>query len=119
MHLPLINIDFGVDVHREIYCNSHLILFCVCLHSWEEKLPLVCGGLEKAWLFHEIGRCYLELKRYGEARDYGSRSLTAADDINDEKWQLNASVLMAQAECESKLHCPESPRKLNRLSDHE
>ncbi|KAL1277995.1 hypothetical protein QQF64_024668 [Cirrhinus molitorella] len=68
------------------------------IEVWEEKLPLACGGLEKAWLFHEIGRCYLELKRYGEARDYGSRSLMAADDISDEKWQLNASVLMAQAE---------------------
>lgn len=84
------------------------VCLCMCLHSWEEKVPLACGGLEKAWLFHEIGRCYLELKRYGEARDYGSRSLTAADDISDEKWQLNASVLMAQAECESKLHRPES-----------
>ncbi|XP_043085613.1 outer dynein arm-docking complex subunit 4 [Puntigrus tetrazona] len=72
--------------------------FQQAIEVWEEKLPLVCGGLEKAWLFHEIGRCYLELKHYGEARNYGSRSLTAADDISDEKWQLNASVLMAQAE---------------------
>ncbi|KAK9977547.1 hypothetical protein ABG768_019355 [Culter alburnus] len=72
--------------------------FQQAIEVWEEKVPLACGGLEKAWLFHEIGRCYLELKRYGEARDYGSRSLTAADDISDEKWQLNASVLMAQAE---------------------
>uniref|UniRef100_A0A672RBD5 Outer dynein arm-docking complex subunit 4 n=1 Tax=Sinocyclocheilus grahami TaxID=75366 RepID=A0A672RBD5_SINGR len=72
--------------------------FQQAIEVWEEKLPLVCGGLEKAWLFHEIGRCYLELKRYSEARDYGSRSLIAADDISDEKWQLNASVLMAQAE---------------------
>ncbi|CAM4382713.1 unnamed protein product [Leuciscus chuanchicus] len=39
---------------------------------WDEKVPLACDGLEKAWLFHEIGRCYLELRRYGEARDYGS-----------------------------------------------
>ncbi|XP_073793714.1 outer dynein arm-docking complex subunit 4 isoform X3 [Danio rerio] len=72
--------------------------FQQAIEVWEKKLPLACGGLEKAWLFHEIGRCYLELKRYMEARDYGSRSLMAADDISDEKWQLNASVLMAQAE---------------------
>uniref|UniRef100_A0A8C1YCG0 Outer dynein arm-docking complex subunit 4 n=1 Tax=Cyprinus carpio TaxID=7962 RepID=A0A8C1YCG0_CYPCA len=72
--------------------------FQQAIEVWEEKLPLVCGGLEKAWLFHEIGRCYLELKRYSEARDYGYRSLMAADDISDKKWQLNASVLMAQAE---------------------
>lgn len=68
------------------------------IEVWEEKVPLACGGLEKAWLFHEIGRCYLELKRYAEARDYGSHSFAAADDITDEKWQLNASVLVAQAE---------------------
>lgn len=74
----------------------------MCGCSWEEKVPLACGGLEKAWLFHEIGRCYLELKHYAEARDYGSRSFAAADDICDEKWQLNASVLVAQAECEFK-----------------
>uniref|UniRef100_A0A3B4DE83 Outer dynein arm-docking complex subunit 4 n=1 Tax=Pygocentrus nattereri TaxID=42514 RepID=A0A3B4DE83_PYGNA len=74
------------------------------IEVWEEKVPLAQGGLEKAWLFHEIGRCYLELKRHMEARDYGTRSLSAADDISDENWQLNASVLVAQAECESKLN---------------
>ncbi|KAI7803436.1 tetratricopeptide repeat protein 25 [Triplophysa rosa] len=68
------------------------------IEVWEKKVPLACGGLEKAWLFHEIGRCYLELKRYTEARCYGLHSFEAADDIGDEKWQLNASVLVAQAE---------------------
>ncbi|XP_051988769.1 outer dynein arm-docking complex subunit 4-like isoform X3 [Xyrauchen texanus] len=72
--------------------------FQQAIEVWEEKVPLVCSGLEKAWLFHEIGCCYLELKRYIEARDYGSRSLAAADDIRDGKWQLNASVLVAQVE---------------------
>lgn len=77
---------------------------CMCECSWEKKVPLACGGLEKAWLFHEIGRCYLELKRYTEARCYGLHSFEAADDIGDEKWQLNASVLSGQAECEFELH---------------
>ncbi|KAL4657772.1 tetratricopeptide repeat protein 25 [Arapaima gigas] len=66
--------------------------------AWEEKIPLAQSGLERAWLFHEIGRCYLELKRYAEARDYGIRSVAAADDISDRKWQLNANVLVAQSE---------------------
>ncbi|KAA0705826.1 Tetratricopeptide repeat protein 25 [Triplophysa tibetana] len=68
------------------------------IEVWEKKVPLACGGLEKAWLFHEIGHCYLELKRYTEARCYGLHSFEAADDIGDEKWQLNASVLSGQAE---------------------
>ncbi|XP_062302088.1 outer dynein arm-docking complex subunit 4-like isoform X2 [Osmerus eperlanus] len=68
------------------------------LVAWEEKIPLAHAGLERTWLFHEIGRCHLELKRYAEARDYGIRSLLAADEITDEKWQLNACVLVAQSE---------------------
>ncbi|GAA6086846.1 outer dynein arm-docking complex subunit 4 [Tachysurus ichikawai] len=72
--------------------------FHQAIKFWEEKIPLVQGGLERAWLFHEIGRCYLELKRFTKARDYGIHSLSAANDIGDEKWQLNASVLVAQAE---------------------
>ncbi|XP_026888967.2 tetratricopeptide repeat protein 25 isoform X1 [Electrophorus electricus] len=72
--------------------------FQQAIEAWEEKVCLLRSGLEKAWLFHEIGRCYLELKQYVEARDYGTQSLGAASDICDEKWQLNASVLVAQAE---------------------
>ncbi|KAJ8414354.1 hypothetical protein AAFF_G00052240 [Aldrovandia affinis] len=68
------------------------------IEAWEEKIPLVRNSLEKTWLFHEIGRCYLELEHYKEARNYGLRSLEAADETGDEKWQLNASVLVAQSE---------------------
>ena len=39
--------------------------------SWQEKLPLVETDEESTWLFHEIGRCYLELKEYEEAKVYG------------------------------------------------
>lgn len=53
---------------------------------------------ESTWLFHEIGRCYLELKEYEEAKDYGEKSLRAAESAQDDHWQMNASVLMAQAQ---------------------
>ncbi|CAN9505406.1 unnamed protein product [Ophioblennius macclurei] len=68
------------------------------IEFWEKKLPLSCDGLEKTWLFHEIGWCYLELCRHEEARDFGRRSAAAADEIADEKWQMNANVLVAQSE---------------------
>ncbi|XP_034566972.1 tetratricopeptide repeat protein 25 [Notolabrus celidotus] len=68
------------------------------IEFWEKKIPLVCGGLEKSWLFHEIGWCHLELDHHKESRDYGVRSLAAADEIADWKWQINASVLVAQSE---------------------
>ncbi|XP_041942598.1 outer dynein arm-docking complex subunit 4 isoform X1 [Alosa sapidissima] len=72
--------------------------FQKAIEIWEEKVPLVQDGQERAWLFHEIGRCYLELKLHDKARNYGSQSLTAANEISDEKWQMNANVLIAQAE---------------------
>ncbi|GAA6217988.1 tetratricopeptide repeat protein 25 isoform X1 [Lates japonicus] len=72
--------------------------FTQAIEFWEKKIPLIRGGLEKTWLFHEIGRCHLELNRYKEARDYGVRSVAAADEIADDKWQINANVLVAQSE---------------------
>ncbi|XP_060921890.1 outer dynein arm-docking complex subunit 4 [Labrus mixtus] len=68
------------------------------IECWEKKVPLVSDVLEKTWLFHNIGWCYLELKQHQEARDYGIRSGAAAEEIADVKWQINANVLVAQSE---------------------
>ncbi|CAH2301909.1 tetratricopeptide repeat 25 [Pelobates cultripes] len=68
------------------------------IHRWEEKIPLANSSLEKTWLFHEIGRCYLALEAPVEARDYGEKSQVAAEEAEDTEWQLNASVLVAQAQ---------------------
>lgn len=65
---------------------------------WERKLPMSKSPLESTWLFHEIGRCYLELDKYSEAKDNGEQSETAALDAEDKMWQLQALVLTAQAE---------------------
>jgi hypothetical protein len=54
--------------------------------------------LESTWLFHEIGRCYLELDKYAEAKSNGEQSETAALEAEDQMWQLQALVLTAQAE---------------------
>ncbi|XP_070704436.1 outer dynein arm-docking complex subunit 4 isoform X1 [Pempheris klunzingeri] len=72
--------------------------FSLAIQFWEKKIPEVRGGLERTWLFHEIGWCYLELERHEEARAYGVRCAAAADDIADEKWQMNAHVLVAQSQ---------------------
>ncbi|XP_040291742.1 outer dynein arm-docking complex subunit 4 isoform X1 [Bufo bufo] len=69
---------------------------------WEEKIPLASSSLDKTWLFHEIGRCYLELELFEEARDYGVRSQQEAEEAEDVEWQLNASVLVAQAQVKLK-----------------
>jgi len=68
------------------------------VESWKKKLPLVKTPLESTWLHHEIGRCHLEMGSYDEARSYGEESLKTAEEAEDEVWQLNASVLIAQAD---------------------
>ncbi|KAF2979061.1 hypothetical protein EK904_012389 [Melospiza melodia maxima] len=70
--------------------------------GWEEKIPLAQSSLEKAWLFHEIGRCYLELDNAEVAQDYGEQSLQSADEEGDVEWQLHATVLVAQAQVKLK-----------------
>ncbi|KAM4530092.1 outer dynein arm-docking complex subunit 4 [Odontesthes bonariensis] len=72
--------------------------FAKAIEFWEKKVPMARGGLEKTWLLHEIGCCYLELNHHEEARDYGLRSVAAAEEIADEKWQINANVLVAQSQ---------------------
>ncbi|TFK10615.1 T-cell surface antigen CD2-like [Platysternon megacephalum] len=72
--------------------------FQQAIDTWEEKIPLAKTSLEKTWLFHEIGRCYLELDEATEAQDYGEKSLQSAEEEGDVEWQLNASVLVAQAQ---------------------
>lgn len=68
------------------------------IDAWMEKLPLSKSALESTWLYHEIGRCHLELKYYQDAKEFGQKSLAAAEQAGDKVWQLNATVLEAQAE---------------------
>ncbi|XP_052615718.1 outer dynein arm-docking complex subunit 4 isoform X3 [Peromyscus californicus insignis] len=72
--------------------------FQQAIDTWEEKIPLAKTTLEKTWLFHEIGRCYLELDQAWQAQSYGEKSQQYAEEEGDLEWQLNASVLVAQAQ---------------------
>ncbi|NXY08049.1 TTC25 protein, partial [Pteruthius melanotis] len=76
--------------------------FHQAINAWEEKIPLAQSSLEKAWLFHEIGRCYLELDKAEAAQEYGQKSLQSADEEGDVEWQLHATVLVAQAQVKLK-----------------
>lgn len=70
----------------------------IIIYRWQEKIPASKSPLESTWLYHEIGRCYLEIGKYSDARDYGEKSLMAAREADDCGWQLHASVLVAQSE---------------------
>ncbi|NWX16188.1 TTC25 protein, partial [Aegotheles bennettii] len=75
--------------------------FQQAIDNWEEKIPMAKSSLEKTWLFHEIGRCYLELNKAELAENYGQLSLQSADEEGDVEWQLHAIVLVAQAQVKS------------------
>lgn len=66
---------------------------------WKKRIPLIHSGLEKVWLFHEIGCFYLKLHHYEEAKEYAVLSVAEAAEVPDVKWKMNANVLMAQSEC--------------------
>jgi len=55
------------------------------------------SALESTWLYHEIGRCYLESGRFEVARGYGEKALEAAYEAEDEEWKLHAGVLVSQS----------------------
>lgn len=50
------------------------------------------------WVYHEMGKCYLELKEFDLAREVGEKAVSLASEIKDMTWYLNSSVLVAQAE---------------------
>ncbi|XP_062614020.1 outer dynein arm-docking complex subunit 4-like isoform X6 [Saccostrea cucullata] len=68
------------------------------IEVWQEKLPMSKSPLESTWLYHEIGRCYLELQKCQDSRDFGEKAIQAAKEAEDDGWQLHASVLVAQSE---------------------
>lgn len=59
----------------------------------------MCGTrLETAWLYHEIGNCFLILKQFEFAREAARRSLEAAEEVVEWSYQLQSSVLLGVAE---------------------
>ena len=61
-------------------------------------MSLVGGALEATWLYHELGRCHLELTDFPKAQACAKKALAAATLTNDSAWLLNTQVLLAQAQ---------------------
>ena len=113
---PLLNFVFTVKtyVFNSILSNpissnySEHKNIAVFANRWEGKLPDSKSALESTWLYHEIGRCHLELGHHTDALEYGYKSLDSAVIANDDVWNLNAHVLIAQSQGELEVlirHC--------------
>jgi len=59
---------------------------------------MVSSCLESTWLYHELGRCYMETRDYNKAKQSAIESVSSANEADDTAWQLNAYVLLAQTE---------------------
>ncbi|CAL8302674.1 unnamed protein product [Merluccius merluccius] len=101
----------ALDNIGQVYVHTRK--FSQAIDVLEQKVPLVRDGMERTWLFYQIGYCYLELRRYAEAREYGCRSLDAAEEIEDDKWVLNANVLVAKAD----LHLGDVPSSTSHFEE--
>ena len=62
------------------------------------KTPLCASRTETAWLFHEIGNCFLALGDFEYAKDAAKKSLDAAEEALEWSYQLQSCVLMGVAE---------------------
>ncbi|KAJ3127307.1 eukaryotic translation initiation factor 3 subunit A [Nowakowskiella sp. JEL0407] len=77
--------------------NDAIPLFQKLLHTNNNAgSSTVHNFIEKAWLYHDIGRCYLELDDLDVSSEYGEKCLKAAKDAGDDKWRLRGFVLLGQ-----------------------
>ncbi|XP_060070135.1 outer dynein arm-docking complex subunit 4-like [Ylistrum balloti] len=68
------------------------------LDVFSRKIQLCTTRVESAWLYHEIGNCFLVLGQYEYAREAARRSVEAAEEALDWNYQLQSSVLLGVVE---------------------
>lgn len=93
----------GLIISRALSDMSRILVksrkYKEAVSAFEEKIPYSSElSIERAWLYHDLGRCYLELKNDDRALDLGLRSASIADDLKDRRWGMNARLLIAQAQ---------------------
>ncbi|KAK2575620.1 hypothetical protein KPH14_011324 [Odynerus spinipes] len=64
--------------------------------AWEHLSQDLKEPILRAWIHHEIGRCYLETGKFVKAFNMASRCLEIAEEIGSKKWILHGKLLRAQ-----------------------
>lgn len=67
------------------------------IETWKQKIPLCKEKIEETWLYHEIGRAYMETGFYEQAIEYGKKAIKCASKCYNLEWKLNCTALVAQA----------------------
>ncbi|XP_043273308.1 outer dynein arm-docking complex subunit 4-like [Venturia canescens] len=68
------------------------------LEVFRKRLALASQPLELAWLFHDLAKYYIEIKRYDLARLYAKKSRDSGYKARHDPWTLNAHHLMIRIE---------------------
>lgn len=66
--------------------------------TYEEYLDLADTELERAWILHEIGRCYGELHKWEHMVLKGRKCYYAAKNCDNLIWMINGSFMMVIGE---------------------
>ncbi|KAL3836010.1 hypothetical protein ACJMK2_021465 [Sinanodonta woodiana] len=72
------------------------------LDAYNRKAPLCKTSMETAWLFHEIGNCFLMMRLFEYALEAGVKALEAATEVNNARFQLQSFVLIGVVEVNMK-----------------
>ncbi|KAJ1334271.1 hypothetical protein BSLG_008106 [Batrachochytrium salamandrivorans] len=79
-----------------IYVKTHRYKDAIAI--FEEKLSFMTDDPEtRTWLLHDLGRCYLEIKGF-EKQAILEASMILADSLNNDRWSLNARILVSQSQ---------------------
>ncbi|ORZ33660.1 hypothetical protein BCR44DRAFT_130776 [Catenaria anguillulae PL171] len=72
--------------------------FADAAKCWEQKLatPFPLTPVERAWLYHDMARCFIEMGQDEDARKNAQLSCQFANEANEQRWILNAHVLLGQ-----------------------
>ncbi|XP_008214814.1 tetratricopeptide repeat protein 25-like isoform X1 [Nasonia vitripennis] len=91
-------------------------------NTYRQRLALTNQPLEILWIFHELCKLFLEIRRYDLARFYAKKTRDLSLESNHEDWALNASHVLIRIELaqhnrneakEAAVTALESARKLN------
>ena len=70
---------------------------------WEERMKFDSTPVEKAWIYHDLGVCYLEMGKVDKSKECGKLSLEFSDQMGSRSWSAASKVLLGKC-CEAEGH---------------
>ncbi|XP_031365354.1 tetratricopeptide repeat protein 25-like [Apis dorsata] len=68
------------------------------LKTYRRRLAMASEPLELAWLFHELCKYLIDIRRYDLARFYGKKARDMGQEAQNEQWMLNSQHLFIRIE---------------------